>query len=105
MNGKTAHVGFAEVIVHLYRFTVPAYTSVAAPSGTASNSRLYAPCWTPHPSTSPQFVMPESDIGVHDAPPFTLCHMPPSTVVPVGESEMYHAYISLRPGTAVISPR
>src|SRR5436853_60118 len=105
MNGVEVHFGFADLIAHLKMFTAPAYRSVAEPLGTASNSRLYVPCSTPQPSISPQFVIPASEIAVHDPPPLRLCQMPPSCGVPKASRKTYQAYISFRPGTTLISPR
>src|ERR1700689_3145190 len=104
MNGVAEHQGFSELMEHLYRLMAPAYKSVPAPSGTARSSRLYAPCSTPQPATSPQFSIAESEIEFHDVPPFRLCQIPPSTGISP-DREMNQAYISLRPGTAVISAR
>src|SRR5450432_4015804 len=94
--------GDALVILHLKRFTAPAYRSVTSPSGTAASSRLKIPCAVPHPpNASPQLVMPSSFIWVQVPPPSLVCQISRSILFP----STYQRYISLRPGTTANSPR
>ena len=63
---------------------------MAEPFGTASNSRLSLLLARPRiPEMSPQFVIPASGIAVHDAPPFRLCQIPSSCVMPYASTDTY----------------
>src|SRR5947209_13196979 len=85
---------------HLNSLTAPTYTSVAAPFGTAFRLILKKACDVPHPG-SPQFVNAFSLIDTQLFPPSRLRQTPWSAMF----GSIYHAYISLRPGTTASSPR